>query len=125
MPPALEAQNPSHWTTREVPIHTHYQRLLGLQLREWFSLNSFVLESSSDKVDRGGVGEFGASSLFGSDSKESACSVEDLGLIPGLGRSPRGGHGNQLQYSCLENPHGKGSLVNYSPCGHKELEETE
>ena len=57
--------------------------------------------------------------------KESTYNVRDLGLIPGLGRSPRGGHGNQLQYSCLENPHGKGSLVNYSPCGHKELEETE
>ena len=28
----------------------------------------------------------------------------DLGLIPGSGRSPRGGHGNPLQYSCLENP---------------------
>jgi len=41
----------------------------------------------------------------GSDDKESACHVGDLGLIPGLGRSPGGGHGNPLQYSCLENPH--------------------
>ena len=32
----------------------------------------------------------------GSDSKESACSVGDLGSIPGLGRSPGGGHGNPL-----------------------------
>ena len=39
----------------------------------------------------------------GSDGKESACNVGDLGLIPGLGRSPGGGHGNPLQYSCLEN----------------------
>ena len=39
----------------------------------------------------------------GSDGKVSACNVGDLGLIPGLGRSPRGGHGNPLQYSCLEN----------------------
>ena len=38
----------------------------------------------------------------GSDDKESACSAEDLGSIPGLGRSPGGGHGNPLQYSCLE-----------------------
>ena len=30
--------------------------------------------------------------------------VRDMGLIPGLGRSPGGGHGNLLQYSCLENP---------------------
>ena len=39
----------------------------------------------------------------GSDSKESTCNVGDLGSIPGLGRSPGGGHGNPLQYSCLEN----------------------
>ena len=51
----------------------------------------------------------------GSDCKESACSAGDLGLIPGLGRSPGGGHGNPLQYSCLENPHGQRSLVGYSP----------
>ena len=41
----------------------------------------------------------------GSDSKESACNVGDLGSIPGLGRSPGGGHDNPLQYSCLENLH--------------------
>ena len=39
----------------------------------------------------------------GSDGKESAYSARDRGLIPGLGRSPREGHGNLLQYSCLEN----------------------
>ena len=35
--------------------------------------------------------------------------VRDLGLIPGLGRAPGGGHGNLLQYSCLENPKDRGS----------------
>ena len=40
----------------------------------------------------------------GSDVKESACNVGDLGLIPESGRSPGGGHGYPLQYSCLENP---------------------
>ena len=49
----------------------------------------------------------------------------DLGSVPGLGRSPGGGHGNPLQYSCLENPHGQRSLVGYSPWGHKELNMTE
>ena len=44
----------------------------------------------------------------GSDCKESTCSAEDLGLISGLGRSPGGGHGNPLQYSCLENPMDRG-----------------
>ena len=39
-----------------------------------------------------------------SDGKESACKVGDPGSIPGLGRSPREGNGNPLQYSCLENP---------------------
>ena len=37
------------------------------------------------------------------DGKESACSAGDLGSIPGLGRSPGEGSGNQLQYPCLEN----------------------
>ena len=39
----------------------------------------------------------------GSAGKESACNAGDLGSIPGLGRSPGGGHGNSLQYSGLEN----------------------
>ena len=42
----------------------------------------------------------------GSDGKESTSNVGDLGSIPGLGRSPRGGNDNPLQCSCLENPHG-------------------
>ena len=36
-----------------------------------------------------------------SDGKESACNAGDLGSIPRLGRSPGGGYGNPLQYSCL------------------------
>ena len=51
----------------------------------------------------------------GSDGKESTCIEGNLGSIPGLERSPRGGHGNPLQYSCLENPHGQSSLAGYSP----------
>ena len=61
----------------------------------------------------------------GSDGKESACNAGDLGLIPGLGRSPGGGHGNPLQYSGLENLHGQRSLVGYSPWIHKESDLTE
>ena len=59
-----------------------------------------------------------------SDGKQSTCNVGDLGSIPGLGKSPEGGHGNPLQYSCLENPHGQRSLASYSPWGHKELDRT-
>ena len=40
----------------------------------------------------------------GSDGKESALNMGDLGLIPGWGRSPGEGNGNPLQYSCLGNP---------------------
>ena len=50
----------------------------------------------------------------GSDGKESACNVGHLGSIPGLGRSPGGGNGNPLQYSCLENPYGQRSLAESS-----------
>ena len=51
----------------------------------------------------------------GSDGKESARNVGDLGYIPGLGRSPGEGKGYPLQYSCLKNPHRQRSLVGYSP----------
>ena len=43
------------------------------------------------------------------DSKESACNAEDLGLIPGSGRSPREGNGYLLQYSCLEKSMDRGA----------------
>ena len=61
----------------------------------------------------------------GSDSKEFSCNAEDLGFIPGLGRSPGGGHGNPLQYSCLENPHGQRSLASCSAWDCKESYMTE
>ena len=63
--------------------------------------------------------------LGGLDGKESAYIGADLGSIPRLGRSPGGGHGNPLQCSCLENPHGQRGLVGYSPWGCKELDMTE
>ena len=59
--------------------------------------------------------------------------IRDVGLISGSGRSPGGGHGNPLQYSCLENPmdreawwdsEGQGSLACCSPRGFKELDTT-
>ena len=55
----------------------------------------------------------------GSVGKESACNVEDLGLFPGLGRSPGEGKGYTLQYSGLENS------MDYSQWGHKESDTTE
>ena len=47
---------------------------------------------------------FSVLGLGGSEVKASACNAEDLGSIPGSGRSPGEGNGNPLQYSCLENP---------------------
>ena len=45
----------------------------------------------------------------------TAGDVRDAASIPGLRRSPGGGHGNSLHYSCLENPHGQKSLSGYRP----------
>jgi hypothetical protein len=56
--------------------------------------------------------------IGGSDGKSSGCNVGDLGLIPGLERSPGEGNGHPLQYSCLEN-----SMD--SPWGPKESDMTE
>ena len=60
-----------------------------------------------------------------SDGKESTCNVGDPGLTPGWGRSSGEGHGNPLQYSCLEKPHRQRSLVGYSPWVCKESDMTE
>ena len=64
----------------------------------------------------------------GSSDKEpsaNAGDIRDAGQIPGLGRSPGGGHGNPLQYSCLENPMDRGGCQGYSPQGPKELDTSE
>ena len=55
----------------------------------------------------------------------NAGDIRDVGSIPRLGRSPGGGCGNPLQYSCLENPHGHKSLMGYRPWGHKEADTKE
>ena len=57
--------------------------------------------------------------------KESICNEGDPCLISGSGRAPGGGHGNPLQYSCLENPTDEGGLVGYSPWGCKESDTSE
>ena len=64
----------------------------------------------------------------GTRGKEPACecrSHKDVGFNPGLGRSPGGRHGDPLQYSCLDNPHGQRSPATYSPWGYKESDKTE
>ena len=65
----------------------------------WKNLN--VHQQKMDKLD---VVHVYKGFPGGSDSKPSACSVGDVGSIPGLGRSPGEENGNPLQSSCLENP---------------------
>ena len=55
----------------------------------------------------------------------NAGDIRDPGSITGLGRSPGGGHGNPLQSSCLENPHGWRYLAGYSPWDHTKSDMTE
>ena len=60
----------------------------------------------------------------GSDGKACVCNAGDPGSIPGLGRSPGGGNGSPLQYSCLKKSHGQQSLVGYCPWGCRESDMT-
>ena len=61
----------------------------------------------------------------GSDGKESACNVGDLGLVPGLGRFPGGRHSNPASVFLPREFQGQGSLVGYRPWSCKELDTTE
>ena len=75
---ALGVQSLSPWTTRKVPSLLHFDILC---MSVWPPPLYYFLYSSANAGD-----------------------VRDVDLIPGLGRSAGGGHGNPLQYSCLENP---------------------
>ena len=83
----------------------------------WADCNVLLLPSSINELSKIFPG--------GSDGKESTCNAGQPSSIPGLGRSPGGGHGNPLQYPCLENPHGQRRLVGYSPWGCRKLAITE
>ena len=48
----------------------------------------------------------------GKDLPANVGHITDMGSIPGSGRSPRGGHGSPLQYSCLEDPYGQRKMAN-------------
>ena len=58
----------------------------------------------------------------GSDGKESTFNAGYLGSFPELGRSPAGGHGNPLWYSCLENPMDRRAWWPTVQGGHKEVD---
>ena len=61
-------------------------------------------------ADKSGLSNGNKGFPGGSDRKESVCNVEDLGSIPGLGRTTGEGNGYPLQYSCQENSMDKGNL---------------
>ena len=60
----------------------------------------------------------------GSVVKNPPANTGYVASVPGLGRSPGGGHGNPLQYSCLENRMLRGACADYSSWDHKELDMT-
>ena len=91
----------------------------------WWKSSDVNLILSFYKCDLFLLGSFLEFALCFPSGSGSTCNAGDLGLIPGLERSPAGGHGNLLQYSCLENPHGQRSLVGYSSWGCKESDTTE
>ena len=96
-------------------LQTVYKDTL-LNSLAWMALQEFAIKLHTKVLAWGSKGFSG-----GSDSKESTCNEEDLGSVTGLGRSPGGKHGYPLQYSCLENPHGRWSLEGYSPWGYKRV----
>ena len=85
------------------PSKNWRKEILGIKFRSSFAkyIEPYFKESWCSRRENFFPGD--------SDSKESACNVGDLGSIPGLGRSPGGGLGNPLQYSCLENQVDRGA----------------
>ena len=73
------------------------------------------------------TGHFGASevALAVKNLPADVGDLRDVGLIPGSGRSPGGGHGNSLQYSCLENPMDRRAWWATVHGVHKQLDMTE
>ena len=112
MSSALEVWSHNHSATREVPIKYCLIKVCTLFFKKnkvCILLSLFLLLAF--RVYWGFPG--------GSDGIEFARDVGDWDSIPGLGRSPGGGHGNPLQCPRLEIPHRQRSLAGYSPRGHR------
>ena len=105
------AGNPSDSIADQTPVRGKLESSrLGRQ--------SLILWCKSEfQQFKGRFKAFSLKELFPGPSvgKETACNMGDLGLIPGLGWTPEGGHGYPLQYSCLENPHGQRNLEGCGP----------
>ena len=81
--------------------HTHTHCSIMFQSQCYASVSVKRASKPKTRCSRGFPG--------GSDGKESACNVDDLGSIPGSGRLLGEGNDNPLQYSCLENPMDRGA----------------
>ena len=127
-PPALGMQSLSHWTTREVLediFNCHHQGGRGAtaMCRVGARDEAEHPECSAQLSPPRPTKELSSLNFPGGASgEEPACQGRrpgDTGLIPVSGRSPGRGRSNPLQCSRLENPHGRVSLVDYSPRGCK------
>ena len=132
-----------HWQSGSLPLAPPWKPVSVSfdYLSEWnegFPANSAGKESTCTSGDPGLISQLGRSPGEGQDYilqyswaslvaqlVKNLPAVWALGSIPGLGRCPGGRHGNPLQYSCLENPHGQRSLAGYSPWCCKESDMTE
>ena len=97
----------------EVQVKT-FQNMEGLK-----NVLSHALMFSEIYCGMNSTKGFPGGSVVKNPLANAGSSPGESGSIPGWGRSPGGGNGNPLQYSCLENPHGERSLVGYSPRGHR------
>ena len=90
--------------------------------------NSCTIKNHQTRSRLGGWVKPSVGFLSGSVVKNppaNAGGAGDMGLTPGWRRSPGGGHGSPLQYSCLKIRDRQSSLAGYSLCGHKEFDRTE
>ena len=91
---------------------------LSISILEPKKIKSVTASTFDPSIWHEMMGPEGASQMALS-VKNLPANAGDLGSILGLGRCPGGSHGNQLQYSCLENLHGQRSLASCSPWGPK------
>ena len=121
---ALQADFFTVWVTRETltPNVTVFADRGSMQPQKSLSITSTPFCFAGRKLIRLALVKGERGFRGGSEAKNPTASA---GSLPGPGRSPGGGHGSPLHYSCWENPHGQRSLAGYSLKGHKESDTTE
>ena len=93
------------WLSLCLPAYTH----VTSESKKKLHLSSFLFNWLVENVQTSAVPRVYPVGTVAKNLPANAGDERDAGLIPGLGRSPGGGHGNLLQYSCLENPMGRGA----------------